>query len=199
MKPSKTKKAADTFGVLGYLSTILVWLWAGVLILPWLLKLGPVKDIITPTQTSHPIEPLRVSYENPPEWVVFAVITVAFLIVLAGIWAALKTPKRYVQSASKATHHTASSLVTHVGRNKKLPEKRRVFLTEQIVFIIKFSSLLLGLAIICAAAAWIPMPLPSGITVIVGAYLGFWPLLWFGLQFVCTRIIEAKNPASQTL
>lgn len=181
MKVATRQRLMRICGTLGYLSASLLWLWAAVLVLPWLLAQQGVKQVITPPQnTQHSM--IEFHYEAPPTWMIYVVLFIAFLVTILGIWAALKAPKSIVETATKTTHHAAEQLAVNMTHHQPQPQKRVARLTATIEFYLKIGLVVIALIIIALASQLIPQSLEHSLALIVGAFLGIWPLVWFSLQ-----------------
>lgn len=195
MKKSRTKKLADAFGTLGYLSSALLWLWAALLLVPWLRTLGVVKRIIiehpTPVQhvTAH-------SSYTLPEWLLYSIVALVFFMVLVAIMYVVKLPKKTARSVSSATHTVARRVATEIVHSPQPPKKQLFALTEAIVWWLKAVLVSVPVVIIIAAALLVPMPFEASVTTVVTIYLVSWPILWFVLQSIMTMIERKRSPKS---
>lgn len=179
------KKLADTFGVLGYLSAALVWLWAVVLVLPWLMSLQNVKDFVSPSHEPH-IQPLAITYQTPPQWAIYLIVAVAFIIVILGFVAAFRMPKQFVSSTSRGTHRVADKLALEITHHQHMPKRKIHEITETIVWLLKICLVFVPFIMISVVVILVPTELDKGLAFGIGAYLTAWPILWFGLQYMTT-------------
>lgn len=193
MQKSKTTKLADAFGILGYLSCMLLWLWAALLLVPWLSSLSSVKRIIIEQPApAHPVA-AQTNY-MPPEWLLYLIVASVFFILLVSIVYVVKLPGKTARSASRVTHVAAHRLALEMVHTPR-PAKKRLFeLTEAIVWAIKAVLVLVPVMVVAAAEALVVVPFELSVVLAVTLYLVSWPVVWFLLQFIVTAIDRRRRP-----
>lgn len=184
--PSKAQALANVFAVLGYISLAFQWLWVATLTLPWLLKQDTVVRVIYPTGTKTP-EPAPEMSVDP---ILSAILVVFSLcIVVVSIYLALKIPKKFVQSTSRTTTHTASRLValTEHRRHKPFTKAQRLQATRRSIFVLKTAATVIGFGVILVASSMLPMRISPLLAFTIGLMLSAWPPVWFILQYFAVR------------
>lgn len=195
MKQSRIKKLADIFGALGYLSTALLWLWAALLLVPWLSSLGLVKKmvIVRLAPAHHALE--QHAYA-PPEWLLYIIVAAAFLVVLVAIVYVVKLPAKTARTVSQATHTAAHKLAVEIVHTPQPPTKQQLALGEAIVWSIKAALVVVPVVVVIVAALLTALPFALSVVMAVTIYLVSWPILWFLLQYSMATIDSKRRPNS---
>lgn len=172
------------FGVLGYLSLMMLWLWAAILLIPPLLKVPPVNDLVIP-QSDQRASRFEAPSEVPPAIVGIAVGFSA-IIVIVGMIMAARAPKTLSVMTSRTIHRTASTAAKRMYRPTSTPEKTVFQLSERLVWYCKLGLITVGYGL-CLLAAWLTNDLHPQIIVVIASYLAIWPFVWFGVQRLATQ------------
>lgn len=173
------QKLANFFGALGYIALTLQWSWALILLLPPLLQVKTIRVFTMPQSVSH-VHASHSSYVLP-WWLTVVFVALAFIIVIVGIFYAVKTPVIVAREAKRTTEKTAKNLAHRVVKTPRNTREVRL-VSARLVWALKGSAVLVGF-ILTFIAAYFVHSLPGYVTVIVGVYLVSWSLLWFGLQY----------------
>lgn len=181
----RTSRIVNLFGILGYLSVMLQWLWLTVLLLPSVLENQTVKDIFLPQEA--PKQVVETAYQTP-SFVLVAlavIITIVILVVTAIVLARL--PATIARVGKKTTDRAAQSIVPAITHHKKLPAKKQRTLSIRVVKYLKFSIVLLPVLLLALGGA-IPLSLPNDIALFIGCSLAIGSLLWFSLEYTLAHI-----------
>ncbi len=176
------QRFATVFGALGYIAVLLEWLWVVTLTVPWLIEDKDIKKFFlmsTPTA-----EPVHSAWVAPAPIVIVFTVILSVIIVVLGIWAAAKAPKRLVKITSRTTHTAAEKIALRITYHHHLPVKKLFVLTERIVRLIKLGLVTVPVLLVWLVTLYVPVELDSSLVLFVGAYLAIWPLVWFSLQAI---------------
>jgi hypothetical protein len=185
-QPTAYIRIANGFGVLGYTSVFMQWLWLfATLILP-LANNPSVREWLIPT-ASTPSEELPVLSPELPNAFQLLLIVLSFIFIIAVIAYLIKSvPKAIGQTGKTITQGSTKLVVSRVAHQRKLPAKEAKKLFERITWIMKLALLALPML-----ALTIPVEPPFAIeylhVVVFGIFCGAWSLVWFALQFAVVR------------
>ena len=181
--PRKTL-LANTFGMFGYVSSLMAWAWIGIVYLPLLLANDEVKKLLIPTPSDTPVI-LAPSMPMSPLTIIFAGFVTALVLVLTVI-ALLRAPVAIAKTGKTVTTKAADSVVPLVTHGKQLPaaEKRR--LTWQLIKFVKLAVVILPVLAACVSLL-IEAPLPIEVILLVSSILSLIAIFWFALQYLSAR------------
>lgn len=180
MNINRRHTLSDVLGTLGYLALLLQWAWALILLLPPLLKTDGVQTFIMPDSTPTVAHHTTAIALSPI--LTFAVVMIAFAIVLVGIYFAIKSPAYAVKKVDKSARKAASTIAHHTARRPENVHETRV-LSERVLWMIKFGAVLIGL-ILTFVGILVTAGLSPDIILTIGGYLAIWPIVWFGSQYL---------------
>lgn len=176
--------AVNIVGGLGYLFCMLQWLWASMLFLPAVLDSGFVAQLSQKRDVIPASQPIAMSTTGT----IFAIIVTALVVVVA-IYVFVKMPSSIVKTGSRITHKTATITLPVITHHKTLPQKKRLQLTTQLVFLIK-----MVLCIIPLTALVFLTDIPEGMTryavVVAGSVAALCSILLFGFQAVSAKLLR---------
>jgi len=194
----KTKKLlktriANAFGVLGYLSCTLQWLWVIVLyssliqvIANFFIENGTKQESLV-----SPINSSSLASGNDTN-VIFAIIsaTVVCLFIVLSLYMIVKIPASIVKTTRNTIHKAAESATPLVSeiQNKKDTKARHKKLSYQIVFVIKII-LVVAPVIICYFTRFLDKQIFSyNGGIIISLWLALISLTFFIIQYFLARL-----------
>lgn len=188
MKTSARSHPLVTFlGGLGYLSVILQWLWAGMIVLPVLLKNDTVRLFLLPQHTSHPAP--SVTTGSLSLLSLFVAIVVTAIVVLVSVVILIRLPLMIAKTSHKAVAKTSNFVLPVVTHHKRLtPAKKRRLRTEIIVGL-KLTACVAPLLLL-GVSFFIPPPLAIELVFVVGLWLALSSLVWFGLEYLVAKLLK---------
>ncbi len=183
-KPSVKLTAANILGTLGYISLVINWAWAALVIVYPMIERGDFKLLLpTAPATPPPIEPLPI---NPLTISVMAIIVV--VSIATAIYAIIKLPSMIGKTGARVTRVGAHAIIPTLTQHKPVSKRRRLMLTFRIIESMKFiGSLLPLLFVVCLPTT---LTLSRDLVVIVAVVLTLWPIGYFGLQFLIVRLFK---------
>lgn len=176
---------AGIVDTLGYLSLLMQWGWALILLLPALLKMESVQTFVLPKAVSAPVHTPSPIVLSPI--LTYTLVTVAFIIAIVGIYFAIKTPAYAIKTVDASAKKTATTIAHRTVRHPHNVREIRT-VSVRILLILKCCAVGVGL-LLTFAATYISSGLSAEIIVTIGAYLAIWPVIWFGLQY----LVEPKK------
>lgn len=186
MSTNKASVAAvNTFGTLGYLSTILQWTWSTILVGFPLLSSDKLSFLIPKPSDQPPPKPMEFGVFDPVVTIIAIIFTV--IIVIATIYALVRLPSTVGKRGQHITQHTAQ-LIAPTIIHKPISKKKRAWLTLQFTWGVK-----LGLVLLPVFALYFASPeagLDPRIQIYVGLFCAAGSLLYFAIQWVLQRIFS---------
>lgn len=176
------------FGVLGYISCTLQWLWVGVVALPPLLKSGLLDSLTKPKQVDHPIL-LTPSFETSPLTV--AIIGFITLIMLAvTIYILLRLPGAVAKTGETIVQTTTENVLPVLTHHQKLPAKKKRLLTRRVAFYIRLCALVLPFVITMLLP---PIKsLPPDVVIFIASWLALFSMVFFGGSYLLPATVSRK-------
>lgn len=188
MKTSARSHPLVTFlGGLGYLSVILQWLWAGMIVLPVVLKNDTVRMFLLPQHTSHPAPSATTSGLSP--LLLFVAIMVTALVVLVSVVILIRLPLALAKTSHKAVAKTSNFVLPVVTHHKRLTPAKKRRLRAEIIVGLKLAACLAPLLLL-GISFFITPPLAVGLVFVVGLWLALSSLLWFGLEYLMAKLLK---------
>lgn len=171
---------------LAYIALLMQWAWWMILLLPLLMANDGFRGAILPeSQTTQPVVELAPSMSQP----VMLIVGGLAVIIAAGItvYALIKMPSFIARNGRKLTKTAAEKTVAIYARHHIVTKQQRKILTERVMWYGNFS--LVGVALI-GSLITIPFAseVPRDVALVTTGFVGFWPLLWFGLARLIRRV-----------
>lgn len=175
--PIKSLIVANTFGTLGYLSTILQWLWAFIVVGYPLLSHNHLSALLPePSAHSHSTS-IDLGALSPIATITAIVFT--FLVVGFTIVALIRMPMAIGKRGSKTTHKAATVLVPIVS-HQKLTKKQKRTLTIRLTWWIKLCLIVAPLFALLFAST--ETGLNQAIIYTIGGFCAIVSLVYFAIQ-----------------
>lgn len=187
LSESRRQFAVNTFGMFGYASLIMQWLWVSVLFLPQLFENESVKDFFIPSPTVSTAPSLEL--HTPPLLATILAVAITVVVLMITVVVLLRLPTTISKTGKKATLKTAEKIIPVIVHHKKLPPKKKRELTIQVIRILKFALILLPFLLLLLVV-FIPTTLPDDIVMFVGTFLALGSLLWFSLEYTLARVFK---------
>lgn len=196
----KTKKPffPSFFEGLAYLSTTLQWLWLAVVYLPLLLKNDSFRTLFLPNQQQT--ETVTVVAEPAAQTspvLFFVAVAVAVVFTLLTVIVLIKLPGSVARGGRKAAISTAKAMLPVITHHKQLPEKKRLQLTEKIVWQLRIAAAILPVigALFVLLVPKDMLQLSPEIIIAVASGAGAFTFLWFGCEMAVSKVTtRAKRP-----
>lgn len=174
---------ANLFGTLGYLSVLLQWSWAGLLLIYPLLVAQP--EFLFPKPS--PVQP-EVMDPMPALTPLMVIIAAAVTIVILIITAItlVQLPKRIGKRGAALTHSAARSALPVLTHHKKITKKERQRLSYRLILLLK-----LGTVIIPIVAIIFIAPIDHITPIVIWTIMLFcaaWSLTYFAIQQVIAKL-----------
>lgn len=187
-KSSFSLKAANFFGVFGYISLLLEWTWVVALLAYPAIKDGSL-DWIMPEKNPNPSLVMAPIQANNVTVLVSIIVTVACLGIVA--YVLYNMPKTIGRVGAKLTHGAADSVVPALTHHRKITKKARLKLTFRTIIAVKCIAILLPVLVVVMAPSF--AYLEKSIAIIVTVYLASWALFDFAVQFVITKLAKLNS------
>lgn len=130
---SKRLIFANSFGTLGYISTVFQWLWSFLVLSYPLLSAKPDFLFLPPAQSPPPE---TVGIEASPFMIVIAVAATIVILAITVV-VILHLPKTIGKKSATFTHTTAKTILPVITHHKKVTKKKRIELSYRIIIGIK--------------------------------------------------------------
>ncbi|MCB9820144.1 hypothetical protein H6796_02505 [Candidatus Nomurabacteria bacterium] len=188
----KSSTIPNVFGVFGYFSVVIQWVWSVVLYAPYFTN-SQAADLFIPEKSSQPITTVA-STEPTPTIVIVSVITISAVMMLLVTLALVRLPKQFGKAMQKTTQSVAESVLPVVTRHKKISKKKKLLISEKIIRFIK-----LLLAILPTVIFLAPLPIETSLrfetAIFIAAVLAIISIIWFSLQYISAKLlrIDSKN------
>lgn len=189
---SKKLLLANSFGTLGYLSSILSWSWVTMLYLPAFLENEQVEKFLIPTPPQEILQQTS-TYEPSTATIIFSII-VTIVVIVSTIIILIKLPSTVAKAGRTVTTKVADSAVPLVTRKHELPPAKKKRLTAQLIKVIKLFIVILPV-LATACSIFIQLPMPFEVVMFVSGILSGLALVWFILQYIAARLfkVDAKS------
>ena len=189
-KKTRFVNLANTFGIFGYISVTIQWLWIFLLYTyPYITGEKQFSGIFFPnTDASARIQPLTINFNISPVLTMIITFVVILIILTITIIAIIRLPKEIGKTASQITHQTSDVIVPVVTKHKKISKKKRVTLSYKIINIIKALALIIPLLLIF----WTPKItyISTDILWFTSILLAALSLLWFSVQYTIASVVK---------
>lgn len=174
---------ANTFGTLGYFSTITQWLWSIVVVGYPLLSQGKLAMFLPDARNTPAPHPVEYGAFTPVMTAVAIGFTIAIVVIT--VYLLIRLPATVGKRGSTVTHQAAAALAPIVSK-KPLGKKQRRALTYRLTWWVKAC-----LVLIPAAAIFFASPetgLDTSVMVAVGVFCAGCSTLYFILQWCIARV-----------
>ena len=189
--PSKTSKRlllVNVLGFFGYTSCLLQWLWAGVLLLPLVLRNENVKLFIMPKPSENPQRVVPSFDESSIALTVIAVIVTVIVMGLT-LFVLLRLPIKFITASKRAVDTTAKAALPIVTHHKPLPAKKKQVISLQLRMYVKLLLCVIPVGLL-AITFVVDVDLDRAIVVVVGLFLAIGSLVWFGLEYAAAKLLK---------
>lgn len=186
------KTTVNSFGVLGYLTGFLLWLWAVILYLSLIQSTTTYLSTQGNTQTLAPVES---SFSiSGPFGLVIVGITVVIMVGLT-VYALYAIPKTIVKTSNKLVRKTAEAAVPIVikTQHKKITKRSRLQLTARLILAGKLLFILLPIIIALASKLLEVQFIDYQIALTVSFGLACVTAIFFSLQYILATILLVKS------
>lgn len=181
---------ANSFGALGYLSVLVQWLWASIVIGYPLLTEHKL-NFLLPKGEAGPTPP-PADYGNFTPVLTGIAIAFTLLIIALTIYALIRLPATVGKRGGAIVHKTADS-VTPLVMPKKATKSAQQTLTYQITWGIKLG--LIILPVLAMLFAPDNHELQRAIILTVGIFCAICSILYFGVQWLMSRTFQLEKKA----
>ena len=190
--PTHSKRAllANTFGSLGYLSSVLLWAWTGLLFVPMLLENQTVEKFLLP----EPHETIIVqpsSTATSPLMITIA-LAVTIVVVLVTIVVLLRMPVAIARTGQTVTTKAAATALPIVTRGHKLPAKQKRRLTSKLIKLTKLLLIILPVAI-GFIGVYVETPITFQLAILISSVLAMFSLVLFSLQYITAHFLAIDD------
>ena len=168
---------ANTFGTLGYLSILLQWTWA--LLLVCYPFLTADHSFLLPDAPTRPLPSTDSTVTSSPITAIIAIAATAFVLVITVIVVA-KLPKQIGKGGAKLTHQTAETLIPIVTKHTPLPKKKQRVLSYRLTLILKAALTIIPVLYLF----WVqsPYPLTTPVVWTIGLFCAGWSVIYIAVQ-----------------
>lgn len=181
-------RSANVFGILGYMSVVIQWLWFSVTLLFPLISLLGLSNLFMPPSNQHaqPNTPAQAIDLPSPIEGLFVILAIIFTIGIC-LYAIFAVPRTIGKLGKAVTHRSAAVAIPHITHHREVTARKRKKLIEYITWSIK---ILLVVIPLCALLAPTPtsVGLEHAIVLVVGLGSGVWSCLMFGIQYLVVKI-----------
>ena len=181
---------ANTFGTLGYLSILLQWTWA--LLLVCYPFLTADHSFLLPDAPTRPLPSTDSTVTSSPITAIIAIAATAFVLVITVIVVA-KLPKQIGKGGAKLTHQTAETLIPIVTKHKPLPKKKQRVLSYRLTLILKAA--LTIIPVLCLFWVQSPYPLTTSVVWTIGLFCASWSVIYIAVQQAVGLLVKIDTRA----
>lgn len=169
------------------LSCGIQWTWT-LLILSYPFFTSDVGKFFTPPEVSTNDSVSFAIHLPSPVESAFAIVTVVAALLLCGL-ALLWVPREISRVTTKTSRKTAEALVPIVSRHQKLTPKKRRYLSDRILWWIRFTAIVLPFLLLLVSPLF-TTPLEGNVTLIFGSFLFVGTVFWTGLALAAQRFTK---------
>ena len=181
-------RLTNTIGTLGYISVLLQWAWAAIILCYPLITAD--HTILFPTNTPQaPATQMEFGAMSPMLLIVAAIFTL--LVLALSVIALIQLPKNIGKAGTKTTHAVAKVVLPTVTHHKELSKKRYFTLSYRIVFGIKYLMTVLPFVLLIFAPSIIG--LSAKIITTVGALVLTFSLVYFSVQLLLAEVLRVDK------
>lgn len=185
---SKRLFIINTFGTFGYMSVLLQWLWA-------LIVVG--SPFITSSQSWFmPVDTQQLEISQTQNVIstplaVALTIAVTIIMVAITIYSIFMVPRTIGKTGSIVTHKTADLILPSVSGKMPLSKKKRLQLSYNIVTIAKLVFCLLPLIVVLTFPA--NLPIDHSIVQVTGLFCALVSIIYFGIQLILVQLLKVQK------
>lgn len=187
-KPTLALKAANFFGVFGYISLLIEWVLLICIIAYPAIKNGSLNWIM-PAKNPTPAPIINPAPANDVTMLVGIIITVICLGI--AVYAIYTIPRSIGKVGAKITHNAAATVVPALTHHRKITKKSRLKLTLRTVTVIKLTMLILPLAVVLVVPSF--TALSKDVVMLTTLFMASWALFNFTIQLTLTKFAKL-NP-----
>lgn len=179
-------RLANFFGLLGYISIAMQWLWALLMVgYPLLMTLISFSNQQTEAHTLPTFE-----FTFPSEVSFVIVIIVTIVMTLVGIGATFFMPKTIGNETAHLTQATAARVIPVITQNRRLSKKKRNALSVRIMLATKVAFALTPFLLVYLLPGNHPLPYIVA-TTLAWICLGC-TIIWFAFQYM-TAFLQKRD------
>jgi hypothetical protein len=185
---SKRALLANTFGTLGYVSCMLLWVWVSILYLPLILGNEQVMEILLPSgeKSVVPPEPIAASLG-----VIIFGLAITVVVMVVTVLVLIRAPLTIARTGKTMTTKAAHSLEPLVVHGRSLPPQDRRRLTVSLIKLVKLLLVLIPVSAgLCTALVRVAVPFE--VAMLVCSILALISVFWFSAQYACADILGIK-------
>lgn len=189
-KYPKRTLLVNTFGTLGYLFSLVLWVWVGAIYLPVILANESIGKLIIPVQPEQ-VAPHAPTVGASPITVFLALAVTAVIMVITIIML-LRVPITIAKTGRKVTTKAASSVVPIVTRGKPIKQAEKWRLTVRLI---KLSKLLLALlpVVIGFFGFAVELSILTELVVFLSCVLAGIAIICFGAQYLLAELLKVDQ------
>lgn len=187
-KPSFSLRAANFFGVLGYITLLIEWVWAICLLAYPMIKSGNL-DWIMPAQSPTPSPVATPAPANGATMVIGIVITIICICIT--VYALYTMPKTVGKAGAHLTHKAADSIVPAITHHKQVTKKNRLKITFRAIIGVKLAAIVLPVMAVIIVPTF--AVLSKDIVLLSTFFIASWALFHFAIQVAITKLAKL-NP-----
>lgn len=184
VSPRKSSRLVSLLGTLGYLSVVLQWAWAAVL-MSYVLLLEKDSSWMK-IQPTNPTPTPDISFSLPPMAGIILTGLVTFVVIAGTLYTFFMLPKAVGKTGARVTRSTSNAITPIVTRHKPLAPKQRKQINYRVTIVLKFILVLFPFF-----ASLIPqphVPLDYRAIVVVATILASFSFVYFVLQYLAASL-----------
>lgn len=182
---------SNSFGVLGYLSCCLQWVWILVL------YFDKYKETLMSFSKTENTEGYLPNFTiQLPEVVTLVVGSIIVVLVLClTVYVIIKIPSTIVNTSKKAIRDTAEKAAPLAikAMHKKQTKKLRLKITYELIIVIKTVLIIIPIALTYAHQFSGNQQIDYEIVKIVGCFLSAFSAVTFGIQYILSLMLSVKR------
>lgn len=173
----------------GYFSSVLQWLWIGILFIPELLRNDSIRTLLMPPPADN--QATRILPPIDDTSIIMTIIAISLTIIILGITAfvLIRLPIAFVNVSKIAIDKSTEVALPLVTHHKKLPQKQKRLISQRLRIYIKLIIVLLPVLLLSLTLI-IPVEIDVAIVLFVGAVLAVGSLLWFALEHITAHVLK---------
>lgn len=184
-KPTFAQNTANVFGVLGYISLLIEWVWLACIVAYPVVKDGRL-DWLMPTSNPESVTMFAPAPPSAAAMIIGIVVTILCLGVV--LYSLYTLPRSIGKVGAKITHAAADSVLPVLTHRRKITKKLRRKLTLRTITTIKFLLLIAPVLIVFIVPSF--SALSKDIVTFTTAFLAAWAFVYFLVQLAITQIAK---------
>ena len=170
----------NLFGSLGYLSLLVQWFWAFIVIFAPLLESDLSWLFVQHGNPATSAPAVQFSFDPT---LALMITTITTIMVIGGtIFAMMRLPRAIGKSSAKVTHSAADIAVDMAIRHKRVKKSQRRKLNARTLIVIKAIATLVPIALLPLASPSIQLEL--NVILVIGAICAAFTIVYFCMQYV---------------